>query len=83
MRVPLEDVYGLNVSPDLISRVTDAVLDEVRDWQSRTLERMYPAAIFDALRAKIWDTDSRTVKNKPVYIAFGVSRDGVSEVLNL
>ncbi len=41
IRAHLEDIYGLLVSPDLISRVTDAVLDEVRDWQSRALERMY------------------------------------------
>ena len=53
IRAHLEDVYGLQVSPDLISRVTDAVLDEVREWQSRALDRMYPIVIFDALRVKI------------------------------
>lgn len=83
IRSHLEDVYGLKVSPDLISRVTDAVLDEVRDWQSRALERMYPIVIFDALRVKIRDADSRMVKNKAVYVALGVSRDGVREVLGL
>jgi integrase len=62
IRAHLEDVYGLQVSPDLISRVTDAVLDEVREWQSRALERMYPIVIFDALRVKIRDADSRMVK---------------------
>ena len=77
----LLDLYGLKVSPDLISRVTDAVLDEVRDWQSRALERMYPIVIFDALRVKIRDADSRTVKNKAVYVALGVTRDGLREVL--
>lgn len=61
IRAHLEDVYGLQVSPDLISRVTDAVLDEVRDWQSRALERMYPIAIFDALRVKIRDAPSRAL----------------------
>ena len=76
IRAHLEDVYGLQVSPDLISRVTDAVLDEVRDWQSRALERMYPIVIFDALRVKIRDADSRMVKNKAVYVALGVTRDG-------
>ncbi len=76
-------LYGLKVSPDLISRVTDAVLDEVREWQSRALERMYPIVIFDALRVKIRDADSRMVKNKAVYVALGVSRDGVREVLGL
>ena len=61
----LLDLYGLKVSPDLISRVTDAVLNEVRDWQGRALERMYPIVIFDALRVKIRDADSRTVKIEP------------------
>jgi putative transposase len=79
----LEELYGLKVSPDLISRVTDAVLDEVRQWQSRALERMYPIVIFDALRVKIRDADSRMVKNKAVYVALGVSTDGVREVLGL
>ena len=83
IRAHLEDVYGLKVSPELISRVTDAVLDEVREWQSRALDRMYPIVIFDALRVKIRDADSRMVKNKAVYVALGVSRDGVREVLGL
>ena len=78
----LLDLYGLKVSPDLISRVTDAVLDEVREW-SRTLDRMYPIVIFDALRVKIRDADSRMVKNKAVYVALGVTRDGLREVLGL
>ena len=79
----LEDLYGLKVSPDLISRVTDAVLGEVREWQSRALERMYPIVIFDALRVKIRDADSRMVRNKAVYVALGVTRDGLREVLGL
>jgi len=79
----LVDLYGLKVSPDLISRVTDAVLDEVREWQSRALDRMYPIVLFDALRVKIRDADSRTVKNKAVYVALGVTRDGSREVLGL
>ena len=60
-RAHLEDVYGLQVSPDLISRVTDVVLDEVQDWQGRALERMYPIVIFDALRVKIRDAPSRDI----------------------
>ena len=83
IRAHLEDLYGLKVSADLISRVTDAVLGEVREWQSRALDRMYPIVLFDALRVKIRDADSRMVKNKAVYIALGVSRDGVREVLGL
>ncbi len=83
IRAHLEDIYGLKVSADLISRVTDAVLDEVREWQSRALDPMYPIVMFDALRVKIRDADSRTVKNKAVYVALGVSKDGVREVLGL
>lgn len=83
IRAHLEDVYGLQVSPDLISRVTDAVLDEVREWQSRALDRMYPIVMFDALRVKIRDADSRLVKNKAVYVALGVTREGAREVLGL
>ena len=83
IRSHLEDVYGLQVSPDLISRVTDAVLDEVREWQNRALERMYPIVVFDALRVKIRDADSRMVKNKAVYVALGVTAEGEREVLGL
>ena len=79
----LEDLYGLRVSPDLISRVTDAVLDEVREWQHRALDRMSPIVIFDALRVKIRDADSRMVKNKAVYIALGATGEGDREVLGL
>ncbi|WP_190305594.1 IS256 family transposase [Roseicitreum antarcticum] len=82
IRAHLEDVYGLQVSPDLISRVTDAVLDEVREWQSGAGPNV-SIVIFDALRVKIRDADSRMVKNKAVYVALGVSRDGVREVLGL
>jgi len=59
------------------------VLDEVREWQSRALDRMYPIVLFDALRMKIRDADSRTVKNEAVYVALGVTRDGSREVLGL
>jgi putative transposase len=83
IRAHLEDVCGLQVAADLISRVTDAVLHEVRDWQNRAPDRMYPIVIFDALRVKIRDGDSRMVKNKAVYVALGAARDGVREVLGL
>ena len=52
IRAHLEEVYGLKVSADLISRVTDAVLEEVSDWQNRALEPMYPIVFLDALRVK-------------------------------
>jgi putative transposase len=60
------------------------VLDEVKEWQSRALERMYPIVIFDALaREDPRCKDSRIVKNKAVYVALGVTRDGQREVLGL
>jgi putative transposase len=83
IRGPLEELYGLEVSPDLIGRVTDAVLDEVKEWRSRALDAVYPVVIFDALRVKIRDKDSRLVKNKAVYLALGITGDGQREVLGL
>ena len=64
IRAHLEQVYGLKVSADLVSRVTDAVLAEVSDWQNRALEPMYPIVFLDALRVKIRDAESRQVKTK-------------------
>ncbi len=83
IRSHLEDLYGIEVSPDLISRVTDAVLDEVKEWRSRALDAVYPVVIFDALRVKIRDKDSRIVKNKAVYLALGITSEGTREVLGL
>lgn len=77
----LAEIYGTEVSPDLISKVTDAVLDEVREWQSRPLEAVYPIVIFDALRVKI--RDEGLVKNKAVYVVLGIRPDGAKEVLGL
>jgi len=77
IQAQLLDRYGLQVSPDLIIRVIAVALDEVREWQNRALDRMYPILIIDALRVKIRNADSRTVKNKAVYVALGVTRDGL------
>ena len=77
----LAELYGTEVSPDLISRVTDAVLDEVREWQNRPLDRVYPVVFFDALRVKI--RDEGLVKNKAVYVALALNPDGEKSVLGL
>ncbi|WP_310676788.1 IS256 family transposase, partial [Burkholderia multivorans] len=77
----LLDMYGIEVSPDFISTVTDAVIDEVREWQQRPLEPMYPVVFFDALRVKI--RDEGVVRNKAIYLALGVRRDGTRDVLGL
>jgi putative transposase len=77
----LRDLYGIDVSPDLISAVTDAVLDEIAAWQARPLEPVYPLVFFDALRVKI--RDEGIVRNKAVHIALGVRHDGGKEILGL
>ena len=77
----LRDLYGLEVSADLISTVTDAVLDEVATWQQRPLDPIYPLVFFDALRVKI--RDEGMVRNKAIHIALGVRADGAKEVLGL
>jgi putative transposase len=77
----LHDLYGIDVSPDLISTVTDAVLDEVATWQQRPLDPVYPLVFFDAIRVKI--RDEGMVRNKAIHIALGVRADGAKEVLGL
>src|SRR3954464_7764839 len=77
----LADLYGIDVSPDLVSAVTDAVLDEIAEWQNRPLEALYPLVFFDALRVKV--RDEGTVRNKAVYLALGVRADGRKEILGL
>jgi Transposase, Mutator family len=81
IRGHLLDLYGIEVSPDLISAVTDAVLDEVTQWQERPLEPLYPLVFFDALRVKV--RDEGTVRNKAVHVALGVRPHGTKEILGL
>ena len=77
----LAEMYGTDVSPDFISKVTDEVMSEVTAWQSRPLEPMYPVVFFDALRVKI--RDDAVVRNKAVYLALGVLPDGTRDVLGI
>jgi len=77
----LAEMYAVDVSPDLISRVTDAVLAEVTQWQSRPLEPMYPVVFFDALRVKI--REDNVVRSKAVYLALGVLPDGSKDILGI
>ena len=81
IRGHLEELYGIDVSPDLISAVTDAVLEEVAEWQNRPLDICYPLVFFDAIRVKI--RDEGFVCNKAIYIALGVLPDGVKEILGI
>src|SRR5258706_3232858 len=77
----LADMSAIDVSPDLISTVTDAVVAEVTAWQSRPLEPMYPVVFFDALRVKI--RDEATVRSKAIYLALAVLPDGTRDILGL
>lgn len=77
----VRELYGLAISPDLVSAVTDSVMDEVKAWQGRPLESVYAIVYFDALRVKI--RDEGTVCNKAVYLAIGVRCSGHKEILGL
>src|SRR3954453_21245325 len=77
----LGEMYSVEVSPDLISRVTDAVVAEVSAWQARPLEPMYPVVFFDALRVKI--RDEAVVRSKAVYLALAVLRNGTRDILGI
>jgi putative transposase len=81
IQTQLEDLYGVEVSPTLISNVTNAVLDDVKAWRSRPLESVYPVMYFDALFVK--SRQDGTVKNKAVYPALGINLDGEKELLGL
>jgi putative transposase len=77
----LAEMYAVEVSPDLISTVTDAVAAEVTAWQARPLEAMYPVVFFDALRVKI--RDEATVRSKAVYLALAVLPNGSRDILGI
>jgi transposase-like protein len=77
----LQESYGVQVSPEFISSVTEAVMAEVTAWQARPLEPMYPVVFFDALRVKI--KEDAVVRNKAIYLALGVQRDGTRDILGL
>ena len=77
----VRELYGIEISPDLVSAVTDAVHDEIKVWQSRPLEPCYAIVFFDAVRVKI--RDEGVVRNKAVYLAIGVRCSGHKEILGL
>jgi putative transposase len=81
IRDHLAELYGVEVSAELVSRVTDEVIDELRTWQSRPLERVYLVVYLDALVLKI--RDKAGVRNKSVYLVVGVKVDGTKEVLGM
>lgn len=77
----LQELYGVEVSPTLISNVTDAVLDEVKTWQSRALDRVYPIIYLDAIVVKI-RADNQII-NKAIHLALGINLDGEKELLGM
>ena len=81
IQAELKDMYDTDVSPSLISQVTDSVMDEVKTWQNRPLDIIYPIVFLDALVVKI--KEGRQIINKAVYIALGVNTEGQKEVLGL
>ena len=80
IRAHLREIYGVEVSADLISRVTDAVVDELAEWQGRPLDGVYPVVFIDALMIKIRDG---VVAHRPVYLAIGIDCEGAKQVLGL
>jgi putative transposase len=77
----LAELYGIEVSPDTISSVTDAVLEDMQGWRTRPLDRVYPIVYFDALWVKV--REDRSVRNRACYLAMGVTCDGEREVLGI
>jgi putative transposase len=77
----LEEIYGVEVSPALISSVTEAVMEEVKTWQGRPLDTVYPIVYLDALVVKI--REAGHVRNRPIYVAIGVNLKENKEVLGL
>jgi putative transposase len=77
----LQEMYGIEVSPGLVSNVTEAVMEEVKVWQDRPLDSVYPIVYMDALYVKI--RDGKHVQNRAVYVALGVNLEGGKEVLGL
>jgi putative transposase len=81
IRAHLAEIYGVEVSLDLISRVTDAVMDDVREWAKRPLEDIYPIVFLDCMVLKIRDGGS--VGRRALYLALGVTMDGDRDVLGM
>jgi putative transposase len=81
IQAQLKELYSTDISPQLISNVTDAVHDEVKAWQTRTLDAVYPIVWFDALVVKV--RDNQRVINKSVYLALAVNLDGQKELLGI
>ena len=81
IQAQLHDIYGIDVSPDFISHVTDKVMENVKDWQNRVLDNVYPIIYMDAIHYKIRD-DGR-VTNRAAYICLGINTEGYKDILGI
>lgn len=81
IQAEIQEMYGVELSPTLISQVTDSIMDEVRAWQSRPLDATYPIVFLDALVVKV--KENKQVNNKAVYLALGINQEGQKEVLGM
>ena len=81
IQAELEETYGVEISPTLISQVTESIIDEVKAWQSRPLDAIYPIVFLDALVVKV--KENKQVNNKAVYLALGINQEGQKEVLGM
>lgn len=81
IQVHLEEIYGVNVSADLISTVTDSIVNEVKEWQNRPLNELYPILYLDAMVLKI-RSEGRVI-NKSAYLAVGINLEGIKDVLGI
>ncbi|MBJ6728033.1 IS256 family transposase, partial [Geomesophilobacter sediminis] len=77
----LQEMYGVDVSPTLVSQVTDAIADEVKQWQNRPLEEVYPIVYLDAIRVRV--RHNGHVINKAVYLGIGITAEGIKEILGM
>lgn len=76
-----EDLYGIKLSADMVSKITDKVLPEVKEWQSRPLDPVYPFIFMDAIHYKIRE-DGRII-NRAAYVVLGVTLDGTKDILSI
>ena len=81
IKIQMRELYGAEISESLISRITDDVIDEVKLWQSRALESVYPIVFFDCLVVKV--RQDKRIINKSVYLALGIDLSGRKDVLGL
>ena len=81
IKIQIKELYGADISESLISKITDDVMDDVKAWQSRPLESIYPIVFFDCLVLKV--RQDKRIINKAVYVALGIDRDGRRDILGL